>query len=278
MSSKLSDTFSGSPLSTHGSKWSALWEEKYTPWDRGSPSLALFDVLTTRPDLVPPPPPPPTPSQGNISRPTALVPGCGKGHDVLLLADLGYDVLGLDFSPTAIEQAKENQKTEGSGVGSVRRPDGPEPGTVTWLSGDFFSDSWLDEWGRGRTFDLIFDYTFLCALPPSARPLWATRMTSLLAPKGRLICLEFPSGKPLSAPGPPWGLTPEIYLALLAHPGAPLEFSSSTEQGDDKDVVMVPPFREDGLKRLELIKPDRTHPAGMNPDGTVCDWIHVWSR
>lgn len=103
-------------------------------------------------------------------------------------------------------------------------------------------------------------------------------MTSLLAPKGRLICLEFPSGKPLSAPGPPWGLTPEIYLALLARPGDALEFSSSTEKGDQTDVVIVPPFRDDGLKRLELIKPARTHRAGTKEDGTVRDWIHVWGR
>ncbi|KAK1838506.1 thiopurine S-methyltransferase, partial [Colletotrichum chrysophilum] len=47
MSSKLSDAFSNAPLSTHGPKWSAFWEEKFTPWDRGGPSLALQDVLTT---------------------------------------------------------------------------------------------------------------------------------------------------------------------------------------------------------------------------------------
>ncbi|KAI8256365.1 putative thiol methyltransferase 2 [Colletotrichum sp. SAR 10_98] len=273
MSSKLSDAFSNAPLSTHGPKWSAFWEEKFTPWDRGGPSLALQDVLTTRPDLVPPPPP------GAPSKPTALVPGCGKGHDALLLASLGYDVLGLDFSATAISQAVENEKAGASDASSARQPNGVGPGTVTWLSGDFFSDAWLEEWGREKTFDLVFDYTFLCALPPSARPLWATRMTSLLSPHGRLVCLEFPSGKPLSAPGPPWGLTPEIYLALLARPGDALEFSSSTEKGDPTDTVIVPPFdAAKGLRRLELIKPPRTHQAGMNEDRTVRDWIHVWSR
>ncbi|WYZ41822.1 hypothetical protein EsH8_V_000717 [Colletotrichum jinshuiense] len=289
---KLSTAFADTPLSNHGSKWSAFWEEKYTPWDRGGPSLALFDVLTTRPDLVPPPP---SPAAGqalpNGRKPTALVPGCGKGHDALLLASLGYDVLALDFSPTAIAEAIENQKAvvakagaagaadgEDLGTHAVRHPNGAEPGSVTWLSGDFFSDSWLQDWGRGATFDLIFDYTFLCALPPTARPLWATRTTSLLGPQGRLVCLEFPSGKPLSSPGPPWGLLPEVYLALLARPGEPLEFSRSTEAGDETDVVVVPPFREDGLRRLELIKPARTHRAGTNEDGTVRDWIHVWSH
>ncbi|KAF6835470.1 thiol methyltransferase [Colletotrichum plurivorum] len=274
MENKLSNAFADSPLSSHGPKWSTFWEEKYTPWDRGGPSAALLDLLTNRPDLVPPPPP----SSATAKKPTALVPGCGKGHDALLLAALGYDVLALDFSETAIAQAKENQKAVEAGeaagadaevidICSVRRA---EPGNVTWVSGDFFDDSWLRQWG-GEKFDLIFDYTFLCALPPSARPLWASRMTSLLAPQGRLVCLEFPSGKPLSLPGPPWGLTPDIYRALLARPGDDLEFSSP-------DVVVVPPRREDGLERLALIKPARTHRAGMNEDGTVRDWIHVWGR
>ncbi|WDK20603.1 thiopurine S-methyltransferase [Colletotrichum graminicola] len=289
---KLSTAFSGAPLSDHGQKWSALWEEKYTPWDRRGPSLALLDLLTTRPDLVPPPPPPHPPTERERSagnKPTALVPGCGKGHDALLLANLGYDVLALDFSPTAIAEAKENQTAVAAVLGSgtagelddvyrVRHPNGAEPGTVTWLSGDFFSDSWLEAWGREKAFDLIFDYTFLCALPPAARPLWAARMAALLGPAGRLVCLEFPSGKPLSLPGPPWGLTPEVYLALLSRPGEPLEFSSSTQAGHAADVVVVPPFRQDGLRRLELVKPARTHRAGMNEDGTVRDWIHVWSH
>ncbi|GKT60673.1 thiol methyltransferase [Colletotrichum tofieldiae] len=288
---KLSTAFADTPLSKHGQKWSAFWEEKYTPWDRGGPSVALLDLLTTRPDLVPPPPSPAEQGQSDSDRPTALVPGCGKGHDAILLAGLGYDVLALDFSPTAIAEAKDNQKAIAARLGAgteaaegeldaytIRHPSGAEPGAVTWLSGDFFSDSWLAEWGREKAFDLIFDYTFLCALPLTARPLWATRMTALLAPHGRLVCLEFPSGKPLSLPGPPWGLTPEVYLALLSRPGEPLEFSSSTQAGDDTDVVIVPPFREDGLKRLELVKPARTHRAGMNEDGTVRDWIHVWGR
>ncbi|KAJ0301139.1 hypothetical protein COL5a_011186 [Colletotrichum fioriniae] len=256
---KLSTAFANTPLANHGEKWSAFWEEKFTPWDRGGPSLALLDIITTRPDLIPPPPAP-SPAGQQQKKPTALVPGCGKGHDALLLANLGYDVLGLDFSPTAIAEAKENQKAivaaaatgDGNGddngdgaepdVNVIRQPNGAEPGSVTWLSGDFFSDSWLEAWPRAdKTFNLIFDYT----------------------------------------PGPPWGLNPDIYLALLTRPGQPLEFSSSTLAGDEADVVVVPtaPSEKDttGLKRLALVKPARTHRAGMNEDGSVRDWVHVFS-
>ncbi|TDZ26924.1 putative thiol methyltransferase 2 [Colletotrichum orbiculare MAFF 240422] len=287
MDSKLSSAFSSTPLSAHGPRWSSFWDESYTPWDRAGPSAALLDILATRPDLVPPPPPPsPSSDLSPPAKPTALVPGCGRGHDALLLANMGYDVLALDFSPTAIAQARQNQQlVESGGRGDqvsdlyrARQQNGAEPGSVTWASGDFFDSAWLDNW-PSTTFDLIFDYTFLCALAPSARPLWAARVTALLAPTtGRLVCLEFPSGKPLSTPGPPWGLTPEIYLALLARPGDPVSFSSSTTDGDAHDVVVIPAPSGGGLRRLELVKPARTHAAGTNEDGTVRDWIHVWSH
>mgnify|MGYP005988700959 CR=1 FL=1 len=120
----------------------------------------------------------------------------------------------------------------------------------------------------------LMSMQFLCALPPDARPKWAKRMSSLLAPKGRLVCLEFPSGKPLTDKGPPWGLNPEVYEALLAHPGEEISYN------DDGTVVDPPsPKPQDGaLHRLSLIKPARTHPAGTREDGTVADFISVWSH
>lgn len=96
-------------------------------------------------------------------------------------------------------------------------------------------------------------------------------MAALLNPNGgRLVCLEFPSGKPLSQVGPPWGLTNDTYLALLARPG---EEPTTAPDGS----INVPDIRPGGLRRLELVKPARTHKAGENEDGTVRDWLHVWS-
>lgn len=94
-------------------------------------------------------------------------------------------------------------------------------------------------------------------------------MSTLLAhTTGRLVCLEFPSGKPLAELGPPWGLTSDIYLALLAQPGK--DIPSSGE---------IPPIDPStGLIRLERIKPTRTHKAGTNEDGSVRDWLHVWKH
>jgi methyl halide transferase len=97
-------------------------------------------------------------------------------------------------------------------------------------------------------------------------------MSKLLAPEGRLVCLEFPSGKPLSMPGPPWGLNSGVYLALLARPGEEVSYEQS---GEVRGLEAIIP-RADGLSRLELIKPRRTHRSGMNEDGTVNDFISVW--
>jgi SAM-dependent methyltransferase len=39
--------------------------------------------------------------------------GCGTGNYVIYLASLGFDVTGIDISPTAIKIAKENAKKKG---------------------------------------------------------------------------------------------------------------------------------------------------------------------
>jgi hypothetical protein len=68
---------------------------------------------------------------------------------------------------------------------------------------------------------------FLCALLPSMRHDWAQRMSQLLSPAGRLICLEFPMWKPLTAQGPPWGLN-GVYWNILAEGGTGLVNDAGT--------------------------------------------------
>ncbi len=102
---RLEQTFTGGDFSSHGSKWDSLWKESYTPWDRGGPSMALNDLLLERKDLVPS-----SQGGGGGGRKKALVPGCGRGYDVLLLSAFGYDVSGLDYSADATQRAIENRK------------------------------------------------------------------------------------------------------------------------------------------------------------------------
>ncbi|RCI09309.1 hypothetical protein L249_1557 [Ophiocordyceps polyrhachis-furcata BCC 54312] len=234
------------------------------------PSLALADLLADRTDLIPRAPIP------SPRRATALVAGCGRGYDALLLASFGYDVWAVDDDGDRIEKERARLLARGRRLCPPVRED-VGCGSVTWLVADFLADDWSrglgSDDGPGR-FDLIYDYTLLCALSPPDRPRWAKRLAQLIVPDGRLVCLEFPSSKPMSEPGPPWGVKPELYEVLLSAPGeAPVYRSDGTVAVDP----MAQP-RHDALHRLAIIKPSRTHGAGTAPDGSVTDFISVWTR
>jgi methyl halide transferase len=134
----------------HGQKWDELWEEGFLPWDKGFPNPALVDLLSERPELFPPPP--------KSGKRKALVPGCGRGYDVLLLSAFGYDAYGLEISNSALKAAREIEKEIG-GKGIYEPREGVEKGRVTWLVGDFFADGFLKDVKGEGTFDLIYDYT-----------------------------------------------------------------------------------------------------------------------
>lgn len=93
-------------------------------------------------------------------------------------------------------------------------------------------------------------------------------MANLLAPNGRLVCLEFPTYKDPSTGGPPFALPPEVYEMLLPYPGEDIKYNAEGHVvKEDKKPT------EKGLIRLAHWQPDRTHEVGA---GT--DWIGVWSK
>lgn len=146
---RLPKLFDGASPQEHATRWTKCWEDKFTPWDRGGPSMALYDLLKENPDgLI---------SLPSASAPkTALVPGCGRGHDVLLLSSLGYDVYGLDVSSQALEAARDNVgKALADGLYKIEG-EGDKRGAITWICQDFFAEDWK---GVPTPFDLIFDYT-----------------------------------------------------------------------------------------------------------------------
>jgi hypothetical protein len=145
---RLKAHFTGAALAAHPSKWDDLWKAGFAPWDRGRPNPALVDLLSERGDLLPV-------KQG---RKKALVPGCGKGYDVLLLSSWGYDAYGLDVSQKALEGARQTEK-EAEGQDIYKTKEGVQKGDVTWLSGDFFKNEFLKNVEGEPNFDLIYDYT-----------------------------------------------------------------------------------------------------------------------
>lgn len=154
----LNSEFENRAPSEHPSRWKDLWIEGFTPWDRGLPSPALLELLTEPQDLLP--------LHSSIKsgkKLRALVPGCGKGYEVLLLSAFGYDAYGLDISEKALEFALENEK-EAESQDLYKTREGVERGNVTWLSGDFFTNEVfedIEDFGKG--FDIIYDYT-VCAI------------------------------------------------------------------------------------------------------------------
>ncbi|XP_016471122.1 putative thiol methyltransferase 2 isoform X2 [Nicotiana tabacum] len=78
-----------------------------------------------------------------------------------------------------------------------------------FLEADFFT------WRPTHLFDLIFDYTFFCAIEPEMRAQWASRIRDLLKPDGELITLIFPISD--HEGGPPYKVSVSDYEEVL-HP------------------------------------------------------------
>ncbi|RJE23296.1 Thiopurine S-methyltransferase TPMT [Aspergillus sclerotialis] len=257
--SRLISHFEERPIQDHGSGWSSLWDTGNSNlWDRGIPSPALVDIIENHQqdqDLF-------YPFTADGGRKRALVPGCGRGYDVVMLALHGFDAYGLEISQTAVAEAEKYASSElkeptehnfGS-VGNLSE----RPGTVKFVEGDFFADGWESQCSDGEKFDLIYDYTFLCALHPSQRRDWATRMASLLEKGGLLVCLEFPMYKDPKLPGPPWGLN-GVHWNLLSTGGDGLVTSDMEEAEREK-------LSEGQFTRKVYIKPERTYEMGKGTD------------
>ena len=169
--------------------WEEAWQEGRTGWDAGEAAPALVDHLRASG--------PPRPGA------RALVPGCGSGYDAFALAKAGYEVDGLDLAPTAAAAFRAQRAKQGVA---------PEQARI--LQADFFEF-------ESAGYDVVWDYTFLCAIEPEMRPLWAEKMGELVAKNGQLWTLIFPVNPKNPTPsvpgddGPPYRMHPEVVEALL---------------------------------------------------------------
>lgn len=167
-SNPLQDHFRDVPLDKQAPNWSILWDSYHRnpstplPFDRGIPNPALAETLTKLPALMVTYLP--SHSANSPPRKRALVPGCGRGYDVLQLAAFGYDAWGLEVSDVAVAEAwQEAAKKERVDMYPVRK----EGGTAGFLLGNFFDVAdWQGKneaggaWaGIGAGFDVIYDFT-----------------------------------------------------------------------------------------------------------------------
>ena len=157
----------------HPDFWSKRFSEGVTPWDAGKVPDALANFVAAQP------------------RPLAtLIPGCGSAWEAVHLAEHRWPVTALDFSPTAVDRAREV-------VGSA---------PVDLVCADFFT------YQPAQPLDLIYERAFLCALP---RKLWADwgRRVAELQPSGALLAGFFFICD--QSKGPPFGILPEQLDELL---------------------------------------------------------------
>ena len=111
---------------------------------------------------------------GLPQRPRVLVPGCGRGHDLRAFAAAGCEVTGVDLVPTACAEARE--------LLALNRVE------ATVLCRDLFG--LLPELA-GR-FDLVYEYTCFCAIPPYLRSAYARTIGGVLKPAGAWLALVYP--------------------------------------------------------------------------------------
>ena len=101
--------------------------------------------------------------------PRALDVGCGSGADTIFLASRGFDALGVDLSPVAVDKARRAAAESGSSarfeVVDLLHP-------PSWLTGPF---------------DLLFDGGTLDDFPPSARPAAVEVLTRLARPGSVMV-------------------------------------------------------------------------------------------
>jgi methyl halide transferase len=159
------------------------WNERYvegrTGWDLGGPPPALIRVIRGFPAPL-----------------RVLVPGAGRGHDALAWAEAGHHVTAVDFAPLAVAAAREAAAVRGLPL-VVREAD-----VLTWpLPGEL-----------AGAFDLVWEQTCFCAIPPDRRPDYARAMEGCLAPGGQLVGLFWAHGR---EGGPPFDVQPDHVRAIF---------------------------------------------------------------
>lgn len=178
-------------MSGQNSSDPTFWEARYRvgdhPWAKSEGHPALADWLES--------------NQRKIFRGEeaadfrVVVPGCGLGEDVRLLARFFPQVCGLDAAPTAVERARSC----------------PAVAEESYREGSIFSPP--SDWSRAV--DLVVEHTLFCAIDPADRERYVEGLRKMLRPGGWFLAI-FYCDPPHEPPGPPFGISPEEIDTLFA--------------------------------------------------------------
>ena len=161
-----------------------LWNESYKsgdlPWDTGEPELLLVEFV----------------GSGRVVPCRTLEIGAGTGTSALWLAERGFDVVGIDIAPLAVEQA--TVKLAGRDL------------RCRFQTLDFLAAEPPDP-----PFQFVFDRgCFHVFDEPDERSRFASRVASILAPGGLWLSLIGSTEGPPREVGPPRRSAREVTLAL----------------------------------------------------------------
>ena len=141
------------------------WDEVYTadtppPWDIGRPQPAFVRL-----------------ADDGLLRGQLLDAGCGRGEQALLAAAHGADAMGVDISPSAIEQARRKAAERGL--------------TVRFEVADALNLGQL-----GLTFDTVIDCGLFHTFDDDGRARYVTGLASVLRPGGTCYLMCFSDRQP----------------------------------------------------------------------------------
>ena len=156
------------------------------PWDRGEPNPQLGVWLAS----------------GALAPCHILVPGCGSGYEVAVLAAAGFEVTALDYAAVAIDRTRK--RLDAAGL------------RATLIEVDALA------WQPERAFDAIYEQTCLCAIYPDQWRDYADQLHRWLAAGGRLYALFVQFPRPGAAEGaiegPPYHCDSNAMRALFPEP------------------------------------------------------------
>lgn len=160
------------------------WNESYAsgtpPWDTGQPEPLLVEFVTS----------------GSVTPARTLEIGAGTGTNAIWLAERGFDVLGIDVSPLAVERAHAKLASRALGCSfatwdilAAPPPDGP--------------------------FQFVFDRgCFHVFDEPGERQRFASQVAAAVTPGGVWLSLIGSTEGPPREVGPPRRSAREVILAI----------------------------------------------------------------
>lgn len=164
------DPFSGRHPTSHerltGLPWDASYHSGPAPWDIGRPQPAIVRLAA-----------------GGGFAGAVLDAGCGTGENALLVASLGFSVLGVDVAETALAMARA--KADDRGI------------EVEFVAADAFQLERL-----GRTFETVLDCGLFHTFDDDERSLYVAGLASVTEIDGTLYVVCFSDDGPDTGPHP----------------------------------------------------------------------------